>query len=253
MQSFYDFVPHTCGPFSFALYRELQKLGDAGVIDFGDTITLTPRGDAVAETCKASLPPDVALAAEEVARSHGRQSLTELIGTIYAEHPWFALNSERPERRLVSVPSRPKADLAIHATGYEGRSVDAFLDHLLRSGIHTLIDTRAVPVSRKYGFANSALSRLCGHLEIEYVHLASLGIPSSDRKLLGNGVTHAQLFEAYSARLASRAPDELDVAVEHMTTSPAALACVEKDPALCHRTPLARHLASITNLEINHV
>jgi uncharacterized protein (DUF488 family) len=45
--------------------------------------------------------------------------------------------------------------------GYEGRSLEDYLNVLLQEGVTLLCDVRRNPLSRKYGFSKSTLSRCC--------------------------------------------------------------------------------------------
>jgi len=53
---------------------------------------------------------------------------------------------------------------------WEGRSLDAYLDALVRRNISHLVDVRKNALSMKYGFSKSQLSKTCAHLGITYIH-----------------------------------------------------------------------------------
>jgi hypothetical protein len=49
--------------------------------------------------------------------------------------------------------------ICIVTIGYEGRSLEAFLNLLLQNSVTLLCDVRRNPLSRKYGFSKSTLSK----------------------------------------------------------------------------------------------
>jgi hypothetical protein len=140
-RSFYDFVPYSFGPFSFTLYRDLSRLRQNGYVTPQEERValcagaLGPAGQRVRE-----LPAPVRSAVADVVGRYGGMSRKALIRHVYSRYPWFALNSKLPERDSVSVPQPRQAALAVYTAGYEGRSVEAFLNDLLTRGIHVVVD-----------------------------------------------------------------------------------------------------------------
>lgn len=67
-------------------------------------------------------------------------------------------------------------------------------------GIAALIDVRANPVSRKYGFARSSLSDIAGKLDIDYTHIPELGISSKDRSQLCDFDSYQELLDRYERK-----------------------------------------------------
>jgi uncharacterized protein (DUF488 family) len=59
--------------------------------------------------------------------------------------------------------------------GYEGASVADFLDALHRAKVDLLVDVRAVAMSRRPGFAKTALAANLRDAGIDYLHLRQLG------------------------------------------------------------------------------
>ena len=68
--------------------------------------------------------------------------------------PWYSVNSELPHFRSDEAEQRTAPALAaVYTAGYEGNSIDRFLDRLMKRGIYSIIDVRSNPISRKYGFS----------------------------------------------------------------------------------------------------
>src|SRR5258705_10711616 len=69
----------------------------------------------------------------------------------------------------------------IQTCGYEGLSVDKFVERLLAAGSRTVIDVRANPLSRKPGLSKNALAKNLEAAGIAYVHAPKLGCPKPVR------------------------------------------------------------------------
>src|SRR3569833_2591238 len=86
--------------------------------------------------------------------------------------------------------------------GYEGTTVDVFLDTLRGAGIQLLVDVRAVAMSRRPGFAKSALSANLREAGIDYLHLRKLGSPSDGRAAARAG-RHEEMHRIFLNQLAT--------------------------------------------------
>ena len=63
MSSFYDFVPYKFGPFSFTLYRDLERLSDKNLVVLKDTkVALSEIGKSLLQENKRSLSSTVSSA-----------------------------------------------------------------------------------------------------------------------------------------------------------------------------------------------
>ena len=246
--SFYDFLPYRYGPFSFALFHELGKLRDGGYV-------AERKHGSVTEYRLADMAGEAAAPQDRekrdirgVVQEMRFLSHASLIDRVYARHPYFTVNSEI--RRL---REKPVAQTAVYTAGYEGRSVDRFLNLLIGAGMECLVDVRRNPVARRYGFHKSTLGRLCGRLQIEYQHFPSLGISSADRRGLSGAAAYNQLFADYEAETLSEETADINRLTRLVRSRPCVLVCMEADPAACHRTRLANRIASETGLPVVHL
>lgn len=245
--SFYQFVPYQYGPYSFSLAWEIEALARDGYVKETDkSWGLTERGQKAA----SQLPPELQRDATLVIRRYGEQALDQLIETVYSRFPWYTMNSRFEERRAVE---RPVGHPAVYTCGYERLQIDAFLDRLLRAGIKRLADVRANPVSRRYGFHKSSLSRLCGHVGITYEHIPDLGVPTELRADLNSLADYERLFGTYEQQtLPAKEAFVLKLA-QQIVGEPTVIVCQEADPKFCHRSRLATRLAELTKLNIVHL
>jgi len=250
-------VPYKFGPFSFALYRDMDALVANGFLspNAEQSTSLNLRGETkeLARSEAEKLPKVAWPAIREVQSQFGSLDNDTLIRLVYSEHPWFAMNSERTDLLPSEVPVRDVAQTATYTVGYEGKCIDGFLAHLLRKGIQRIIDVRRNPVSRKYGFAKSTLTRLLAKVGIEYEHVPELGIPSEERAHLSDSASYHALLERYEHDFLPQKVGCVARIRELLHEKPSALLCMEADPSMCHRSRLAKRAASDGRLELQHL
>ena len=251
--AFYDFVPYRFGPFSFALYRELSALvRDGYVVDRERSVSLADRMKRESHVRSEELPAEWKFAVRQTVGDYLCTSQDELLRVVYRRYPWFTLKSEL-DSLVADRPESPIAPLAIYTIGYEGKSVDAFFNQLLRNGITTILDVRANPISRKYGFARKSMSEIAAKLDIEYVHLPDLGIPNKDRSTLSDFDSYQVLLDRYETEMLPERSDAVANVVELLRQEPSALLCMEQDVRCCHRGRLANAAARKADLRVAHI
>ena len=142
-----------------------------------------------------TLPPpqeSVILVVDDVLTVYGRLGRTAIIDRVYKNHPWFTSRSKL--RRAVAAPT---ASTAVYTCGYQGASIDAFLNRLLSKGIKRVIDVRKNAYSMKYGFTGGVFRKLCKNVGIDYAHVPQLGVPSDLRTDLDKPGAREALFAHY--------------------------------------------------------
>ncbi len=240
--SFYHFLPVDGKPWSFLLEHELQKLQKMGLLANSvngmwrfRNFNSSKAGRGVGE-----IKYDISHFMFEFGADQDNKK-----GRDYIEkyHSWYTSNP---------VKSRPKADCAAYTAGYEGLHIDAFLNRLLGDGIQRLIDVRINPAARRFGYHKSTLSRLCGRIGIEYCHYPQLGIRSELRRNLQTQEDYMRLFVDYVQTTLSEESDAIATVTDLMEEKPSVLMCIEADPQMCHRTLVARAVASLSGLEIRN-
>ena len=240
----YEFVPYKYGPYSFTLYYDLAHLDQAGLIQTSttDVRLVGPRKDQ---------PRNLAFGfSAEIDRLLDRYSalpVANLISDVYRRYPWYTAKSDDLSRRAVKLPN---ASIAIYKVGYEDVMVDGLMNRLLKSGVRRLIDVRCNPVARRFGFHKSTLLRVCTAMGIEYVHMPDLGVPSNLRQELGDEDSYAKLFDWYESELDKSKRSAVEQVIPLIKSKPSALMCREADPACCHRSRLAKHIAALTGLPV---
>lgn len=243
--SFYGFVPYHYGPFSFALYRDAEKLEAQGYL-----VAAGENAWSINKKLSASIEPpeNVSNDLRDLIAKFRHTDMDKLIGYVYERYPEFTVNSKR--KRLAR---RKEAQPAVYTAGYEGTCVDAFLNLLVSSGIGRLIDVRNNPVARRYGFHRSTLNRLLTALDISYVHLPSLGVKSEQRKELASQDRYEALFSMYERSTLVNELESVQTAAAYIEAGPSVLVCMERNPVMCHRSRLANRISTMTGLPIVHL
>ena len=141
--------------------------------------------------------------------------------------------------------------LWLGSVGYE-RHKDhrAFAQYLRDAGVERLIDVRQLPISRRRGYAKSALAKAMAEIGIEYVHLKALGNPKPYRDLYKSGRVE-EGRRCYEQYLLTEGRDALRDLVPLLRDKRSALMCVEHDPTTCHRTVIVEALRGELGLELD--
>lgn len=248
--AFYEFLPYKYGPYSFAAHREIDALVAYGYIESSATsLGVTTLGKKES----SAIDSDTARAVLAIVSKYRGTPLRALLKEVYARYPWYAINSDLTDLIPHDAPKLKTAPLAVYTMGYEHSSVDGFLNKLLRAGIRRIVDVRANPVSRKYGFARSSLVSLAGRLGLGYMHCPELGIPSEKRRDVQTPDEFRQLFGYYEREILPEEGDAVAKVAEVVKTVPSVLVCMEKEAVDCHRSRLATRVASLTNLKVVHL
>mgnify|MGYP001561677430 CR=1 FL=1 len=243
----YEFVPYQFGAFSFSSYADKRKLIDSGELArVEDRWVLTNVGAKVLQR-----NPFRSIAANFARRNAGLRG-DALVAETYRKFPFFAIRSEIVERVLrgdegaleaVRAAKMRPARAGLFTIGYEGLSLEAYLVRLLRAGVGLLCDVRRNPLSRKYGFSRSTLSRAVENVGIRYEHIPELGVASHDRAELNSPEAYERLFEAYRRDTLPQQEEALKTILQWVDEGMAvALTCFEASAKLCHRGCVASHL-----------
>ncbi|MGB8274204.1 MAG: DUF488 domain-containing protein [Alphaproteobacteria bacterium] len=137
--------------------------------------------------------------------------------------------------------------------GYEGASLDDFIATLHAASIRLLIDVRALPISRRPGFAKNALSTALADAGVDYLHLKELGDPKEGRNAAraNDLATFLRIFTKHLNTASAR--NVLAEAASLSMSGGACLMCYERDPSVCHRRLVAERIAAIVEVRIQHL
>lgn len=259
-QPSYDFVPYQFGGFSFTSYADKRRLIERGLLERDEhRWALSESGNRLASE-DSDLLGDVSSFIKDYRDLRG----DTLISEVYRRFPYYAVHSRIVERVLPSKRDReairaaqPKAHVAGLVTiGYEGKSLESYLNQLIQDSVTLLCDVRRNPLSRKYGFSKKTLGYACENVGIRYEHLPKLGIASEKRRGLKTPADYKALFAEYERdSLPHQAGDLEKISNWIGDGQRVSLTCYEKRPCDCHRHCVARALEKQfgTNLATTHL
>lgn len=229
----FSFIQRENDVFSFFLEHCLERLEKKGAISQNGSITIENKNRLLDLGYKLDF--DTQSAIRKISKSV-REDVT--------------VNS----KWLFTCDSRQKASSEnIYTVGYEGKDIDSFLTNILKKGIENIIDVRCNAVSRKFGFSKKQLSLACNKLKIHYIHIPALGIPSESRQSLKTQKDYDKLFISYTENILPNHIKEQNEVLAIMNEKPSALMCYEENPMQCHRTYLAKSIASKSNKKIMQI
>jgi hypothetical protein len=238
---YYDFVPYRFGGYSMQVAADIKSLALLGWIKNTEGIiqyTGSKKQDF-------SLPHPIKEIGITIKKQLPHKRKDELIKFVYQRYPYYAINSTIAESLLTKEDFAPiraeknrlkgKIDQVLFTIGYEGKSIEAYLNSLIQNNIAVLCDVRYNPLSRKLGFSKNKLQKYLKNIGIEYVHIPELGIPPKKRASLSTTKDYHELFIDYQTSLTQREKALNQVYTLLQTKNRIALTCFECEPEMCHR------------------
>lgn len=249
----FHFVPYKYGCFSF------QANADLGTMLKYNQVKL--EGNSWVKTDNQKYLPALKDKDQQaigyVKQLYGKKNAEELIRHTYTKYPYFAINStiakevlnEEEYRKVLDV--RPMSDQSVlYTIGYEGVSLEEYLNKLIVNDIRVLCDVRKNPVSMKYGFSKSQLQKACEGVGIKYIHIPEVGIDSDKRQELNSQADYEKLFANYRSEIL---PHALGIQEELLgllkEKKRIALTCFEANICQCHRKHLADAIAGLPGFD----
>lgn len=181
----------------------------------------------------------------------------------YTNFPYYAINSTTATRlltkeQLIKVDAiRPNVNsTTLYTIGYEGISLEAYLNKLIKNDIKVLVDVRNNPLSQKFGFSKSQLINYCKGLNIEYIHFAEVGIQSEYRQELKEQSDYDNLFTSYKKKTLPKTIATQEKILGLLKEKKRiALTCFEANICQCHRKHLAEAITQLKawNYELKHI
>jgi len=255
----YDFIPYFYGCYSYSANADLTAMANKGLLSENTShfikVDTTDYIKTLKETDRKLL--------QEIKLHYGNKTTTALMKHTYLHFPYWAINSKKAKEILSTEQlekvnsSRPTGNKTILFTiGYEGISLEEYLNRLLKNDVKILVDVRCNPLSMKYGFNKSQLQRCCENLGIRYVHFPEVGIQSEQRQELNTQVDYDKLFAVYRQNNLSKTTISQEKILNLLKENKRiALTCFEANINQCHRKYLAEAIAGLPSFEyeIKHI
>jgi len=219
----YEFVPGPSSPRSFTADADRRKLIERGLLAAAANEWRLTREEWAAVGAEHDLVLD-AFVQRETLRGDA------LAADAYRRFPDYAVGNVR----------RDTSAAPLSTIGYEGRSLEGYLNLLLRSGVTLLCDVRRNPFSRKWGFSKNTLAMACEAIGIRYENLPELGIAPEKRHAVASEQDHDALFADYERHTLPQAAAAIERIRDWLRSGErVALTCFELRSQECHRSRLA--------------
>ncbi len=256
----FDFVPYYYGCFSFQANQDAATMVKTGILSIDDAVL----GERKLRLCDGydyftMLDMFDQQTLMSIKDNFGGMSQDELIRYTYLHYPYYATKStiakdllSKEELKEVERQKRHFEEPCLFTIGYEGKSLERYINLLIINDVHVLCDVRKNAYSQKYGFSKSQLEKACTGTGIKYIHIPQLGIESNLRQSLNTQSDYDRLFDLYEATtLLYNWKYLLDI--KHLIDSyrRIALTCFEANPKQCHRTRIANHLMDLPDKYYN--
>ena len=255
----YDFVPYHYGCYSFSANADLTAMVRHGQLS-EDKSSFTKIGSV--DYVKTLNEKDKKILVD-VKNIYGRLNTNSLMKFTYLNYQYYAINSvkareilteEQYEKVLSIKPVNNQTIL--YTIGYEGISLEEYLNRLIKNDVKVLVDVRNNALSMKFGFSKTQLKTFCASLHIEYFHIPEVGIQSEQRQELKTQTDYDNLFEIYKKlnlkNTISYQEQILNLLKEKKRI---ALTCFEANICQCHRKHLAEAIVKLPewNFELKHI
>ena len=255
----YEFIPYKFGCYSFSAKADLNTMVKNGSLLENENYFIKNNPDDFLKTLKVEDKKILS----EVVQLYGNMNSNSLIKHTYINFPYYAINSTiadkvLDEKQLEKVISSKKEvnETILFTIGYEGVSLEKYLNKLVSNDVKLLVDVRKNSLSMKFGFSKSLLKKYCESLGIEYIHIPEVGINSDQRQELNTQQDYDALFEVYKKTTLKETDSYQTKIIELLTKyKRIALTCFEADICQCHRKPLAEAIAKnpIFEYEVKHI
>lgn len=249
----YHFVPHKYGCYSFQSNADLSTMVKYGQVINGETFwQKIDSADYISELKEVDRKT-----LRTIKNLYGGKSQKELIYHTYTNYPYFAINSTIVHEVLSEIEYKAVSDATpqlnssvLFTIGYEGVSLEEYLNKLIINGIKVLCDVRKNSLSMKYGFSKSQLQNECVGVGIKYIHLPDLGIDSAKRHELNTQSDYNKLFMFYRNDILKKTRSQQEHIINLLKTDKrVALTCFEANIHQCHRKHLAEAISNLPEFE----
>jgi uncharacterized protein (DUF488 family) len=255
----YEFIPYKYGCYSYSANADLTTM-------VGKNMLVETNNSFIKKDQAIYLhlvKPDDKSKLLNIKKLYGDMNSDALMKHTYRNFPYWAINSVKApilltadELNIVEMEKLQSSKIILFTIGYEGSSLEGYLNRLVKNGINLLIDVRNNPLSMKFGFSKSQLKRYVESLGIAYLHIPEVGIASDQRQELKTQSDYDNLFKKYrknSLPKTKEAQERILSLLEQYKRI--ALTCFEADICQCHRKHLAEAIEKLPpfEYELKHI
>ena len=183
----YDFVPYKYGCYSFSANADFTAIVGHGQLS-EDQSSFTKIGSV--DYVKMLTEKDKKILID-IKTTYGKLTTNSLMKLTYLNYQYYAINSVKAKEILNEeqyakvLNAKPiNNNTILYTIGYEGISLEEYLNRLIKNDVKVLVDVRNNALSMKFGFSKTQLKTFCASLDIEYLHIPEVGIQSDQRQEL---------------------------------------------------------------------
>lgn len=255
----YDFVPYHYGCYSFSASADLTAMVGHGLLS--EDKSSFSKLDKVNYVTTLNEKDKIILI--EIKNTYGKLSTNSLMKLTYLNYQYYAINSVKAKEILTNeqytkvLQAKPNNNKTIlYTIGYEGISLEEYLNRLIKNDVKVLVDVRNNALSMKFGFSKTQLKNFCASLNIEYLHIPEVGIQSEQRQELNSQTDYDNLFETYrklNLKKTVRYQEQILKLLQQKKRI--AMTCFEANICQCHRKHLADAITKLPdwNFELKHI
>jgi len=255
----YDFIPYNYGCYSYSANADLTAMLAQNLLSAGDKF-FQKKDDCDYISLLSERDKNIL---SYVKNNFGKMKTNDLMKYVYIQYPYYAINSKeaaniltKKEMENVEQSRIKNKETVLFTIGYEGISLEEYLNRLIKNGIKVLVDVRRNPISMKFGFSKSQLRNYCESIGISYAHFPVFGIQSYQRQELNTQKDYDNLFADYCKNTLTKTKKEQECILNLLKThKQIALTCFEANIDQCHRKHLANAVAELPNFnyETRHI
>jgi uncharacterized protein (DUF488 family) len=187
----YDFIPYRFGCFSLLANQDLLTLEKLGYVKKEQTNHSTIWKLKSEDNFIAQLKKEDAVTLNHIFHTFHCYNTNALIKHTYVNYPFWAINSTilddvltNEEKSIVLHQKKQYNEDFLFTIGYEGVSLETYINKLIINDVKVLCDVRKNSYSQKWGFSKSTLQDACEKVGIKFIHMPQLGIETEERQEL---------------------------------------------------------------------
>lgn len=255
----YEFIPYKFGCYSYQANRDMGALCTYSIVKAeNNQWEMINTKNFISELKRLDV-----LLLNKIYEQYKNLKGKKLIEYVYQTYPYYSIHSEILEKvfdenytNFVKSLKPQKKNTTLFTIGYEGKTLEYYINQLIKEDIKVLCDIRKNPISMKDGFSKNEMKGILESIDIQYIHIPELGIESNKRKDSHTKQDYQKLFEDYEKEVIPKHQNSLDILLKLLKENKRiALTCFEKSYKDCHRSRTASAIVKLLNdrLEVIHL
>ncbi len=254
--NYYDFFPFKYGCFSLQSYQDKRILIKKGFLEDSENNFILKQNISFIDKIKNEDRKNLM----DFSSKHKKLTNQQLIRKTYLEYPFYASKSiilddvlDGDEKNMI-LNNRKLNQKTMFTIGYEGKTIDKYLQILIQNRINTIIDVRKNPYSMKFNFAKKKFSEHLKRVDVDYIHIPELGIESNRRAKLETEEDYKNLFDHYQKNNFLNHVNILKNLYDILNNKERiALTCFERDFNYCHRHIISDYFEAYYKVIVKHL